>query len=196
MKRKTKITAFLVVLIALSLSIARCSHNAFVVREMQNSINYLSDTITEYSDRLGRVSVQRELLETNAKHLKEINRALYDELKVEKKTKFITKTKIKYVTDTLYNYGNYTVVSDSILTDVSFDLGNIIVGYDKNNRLFAKSTNPNVVIDSLYGVLLTKRPRRLGVGLFFGTSLNYGLLGRDLDVGLSLGVGITYRLNK
>jgi hypothetical protein len=163
---------------------------------MQKSINYLSDTLTEYSDRLGRVSVQRELLESNARTLKKINKALYDELKVEKKTKFITKTKVKYVTDTFYNHGNYTIVSDSILADVNFDLGTILVGYDKDNRLFAKSTNPNVVIDSLDGVLLTERPKRLGVGLFFGASIQSGLVNRNVDVGLSLGLGLTYRLKK
>ena len=196
MKNKKATLLFCIMAIVIALSITRCSHNASEVREWKAVSNYLRDTVSMYSDKLGRVSAQRTMLIADAKDLEKINEQLYKELKVEKKTKFITKTSVRYKTDTLYKDNNFTVLSDSVLSDVNFDLGTIIVGYDTRNRLFAKSTNPNVVIDSLDGVLLTDKPRRLGIGFFVGPSVGYGVLGRNLDFGVSAGVGLTWNIKK
>jgi hypothetical protein len=45
-------------------------------------------------------------------------------------------------------------------------------------------------------VLLTEKPRRLGFGIFAGAGVQYGVLGKDVDLGVSVGVGLTYRIGK
>lgn len=190
--------AVVILSILLVLSVSRCSHNSDKAQEYERAVKYLNDTVQRYEDRLGRETAEKGLLEASRKALKKANKDLYEELKVERGTKLITKTLVRYETDTLYrdSHTHFSVLSDSVLSDISFDLGTIIVGYDDKRRLFAKSTNPNVKIDSLDGVLLAEKPRRLGIGVFFGPSISYGVLGRDIDFGFSIGVGLTWRIKK
>lgn len=199
-RNNTRILSIVVLILCVLfvLSTLRCSYNADKAIRLQQGISYLNDTLTRYEDKLNRETVSRGLLVAEKIELKRVNKSLYDELKVERKTQFITRTNVKYKTDTLYRDSStsFVVVNDSMLADINIDLGTIIVGYDKNRKLFAKSSNRDVTIDTLEGVLLTDKPRRLGVGLFAGAAMQYGVLRGGVDFGLSVGIGLTWRLKK
>ena len=194
-KMKKSYLINIILAIVCVISISRCSSKGSRIDVMDKQVDYLSDTISVYSDKLNRLSTERLMLVGTVDDLKHINKELHKELKIEK-AKFITKTEIRYSVDTLYRdkYTKFTIMNDSVLTDVSLSLGSIILGYDGSGRVFAKSTNPSVHIDSLDASLIQPRQKRIGIGPYVGVGVSYGTKG--LDITAQVGFGVIFRVKK
>lgn len=196
MKISYRTIAILVLLVIVVLSTFRCSHNANKAKEYESNIDYLTDTVTAYRDRAGRAGKERTLLVASLRGLEALNKALRHEIKQEMgKVKFVSTTKLKYNTDTLYRDGTttFTVLSDSVLTDFSLSLDTLVLGM-RDGKVFAKATNKHVVIEDIDAVEIEKRIRSLGFGFFAGPVIGYNPIDKDLDLAVGVGVGLVFKV--
>lgn len=86
--------------------------------------------------------------------------------------------------------------SNLSLYDISMKVP-IELGVTNDYKIWAKSTNPNVIIEditsvTLYGSKIYPKPKRLHHGISLGFGINYGMLSKQLDFGPSLIYGLTY----
>lgn len=73
----------------------------------------------------------------------------------------------------------------------------ITIGLTDNLKIFATSENPYVKFTSINGAalensILTQKKTGWEFGVTFGVGLQYGLIGRALDIGPNVGLGVEY----
>lgn len=73
----------------------------------------------------------------------------------------------------------------------------IELGITNDYKIWAKSTNPNVIIEditsvTLYGSNVYPKKKRFHHGISLGFGINYGILSKQIDFGPSLIYGFTY----
>lgn len=85
--------------------------------------------------------------------------------------------------------GEDCVQIDKVVLDVVLDVGNTTDG-----TFFALTDNPHVNITQIRAGTTPSTKSRWSAGIIGGVGIQYGLVGRNIDVGPTIGVGITYRL--
>ena len=95
--------------------------------------------------------------------------------------------------------GTTTQTKDSVKTQINTLVCDVplTVGLTDNYTIFVKSPNPYVSFSNIEGAVVEKpsngtKPKRWNIGIQAGFGATYGLVGKTLDVGPYIGVGISY----
>lgn len=89
-------------------------------------------------------------------------------------------------------------IAESILSIYNFKAKvPIEFGITNDYKVWAKSSNPNFVVEDMtgtviYGSTVYPKPKRFHHGISLGLGINYGLLSKQIDIGPSLIYGFTY----
>ena len=71
----------------------------------------------------------------------------------------------------------------------------LTIGVSKDNQVFVTSANPYLRVEALNSYTLPKtKQRRVGLGLYCGFGVQYGILTKKIDIGPQMGIGMYVRL--
>jgi hypothetical protein len=154
----------------------QCSKTNQYKAQIQNNIDYYTDSLRTERTKNGKLEYDRTILITDKSNLEKQNKDLYNELQLEKgKVKVIIKEIIKIVHDTIYIHD--TIISlgnDKYL--VKWDYSE----YFTKDKLNYQILNGQTVLDckilppTSKGTLLTKN--EIGISLITGIKENKGKL--------------------
>lgn len=216
-ERLIYIAAIVILLIALSLSVNKCTS---IKHEYNINNSALLDSVHHYKTKSGQLVAQTKIHETDIKNLKYLNDSLYSTLK-SLKNKNITQatqfsgtienpqhdTTFILVPDTSlfalerFKFANqYRLLEGTIRADqneinmhIEKDIVhfNYTVALDKNNNVLITSDNPYIKYNSISGFTLPKpRKKRFSIGPYVGAGIDVRTGKIDPQVGIGLSYGL------
>jgi len=163
-------------MVFIALFFRQCSKTAQYKNQLQNNIDYYTDSLRIEKNKTGKLEYDKTILITDKSNLENQNKELYNELQIEKgKVKVIIKEIIKIVHDTIYIHDTIISLGDDKYL-VKWDYSE----YFTKDKFNYQILNGETVLDCKIlppiskGTLLTKN--EIGISLITGIKENKGKL--------------------